>query len=302
MKQKTKEKKERIFEIDLLRCLPIFVVMLYHLCYDFSLIPTIVSNYQEVIWNYPNLDSFLNFAYQTANSSIILDVIAPLVGSIFLFISGISTVFSKNNVKRGFLLLCGSLLVSLTTWLIDFILQQFGSADDVFIGFGILHVMAVSILLYGIFEWIVHRLFHKEIPSIIMLIVGTLILFMGITLRNGVIIGGKEVIWPLDYSYGDPLTQVNHFSYTVFFDSAIGRIGNVVDWWPILPYSGVIYIGMAFGKVLYKDKKSLVPKLNLKVFKPLCFIGRHTIYFYLLHQPIFILILAIVFFALGFRI
>lgn len=302
MKQKTKEKKERVFEIDLLRCLPIFVVMLYHLCYDFSLIPTIVSNYQEVIWNYPNLESFLDFAYQTANSDIILTAIAPLVGSIFLFICGISSVFSKNNIKRGLLLLLGSLIVSLATWLIDFILELSGSNDDVFIGFGILHVMAVSILLYGIIEWVIRKLFHKEIPAILMLIAGTLILFMGIELQNGIFIDGKEILWPIDYSYGDPLKQVDNFTIRVFFDSAIGRIGNVVDWWPILPYSGVIYIGIAFGKVLYKERKSLVPRLNLPIFKPLCFIGRHTIYFYLLHQPVFILVLGIVFLALGFRI
>ena len=34
-KKKKKEKKERIWEIDFIRSIPIILVMLYHLCYYF---------------------------------------------------------------------------------------------------------------------------------------------------------------------------------------------------------------------------------------------------------------------------
>ena len=294
-------KKERIFEIDFLRCLPIFIVMLYHLAYDFSMIPYITSNYTSVIQNYPNLEDFINFCFNITNNDLILEVFAPLVGGLFLFICGISTSFSRNNLRRSLLLLLGSMLISGGTWILNIIFAQTGNNYDVFIGFGILHLMAFSLLIYSVIE-LIFKAFKKQVPAFLMLTLGIIILFAGIILEKGVLINGEETIWPVTYSYGDPIYQIKNFSPTVFLESAIGRVGNTVDWWPMLPYTGVIYIGIAFGKVVYKEKKSVVPFLNFRVLKPFNFIGRHTIYFYLLHQVVFILILGIVFFALGFRI
>lgn len=302
MKEKTENRKERVFEIDLLRAIPIFVVMLYHLCFDFSMIPSVTANYQEMIINYPALGSFIDFSYDIVYSDLILNVFAPLVGGIFLFLAGISSVFTRSDLKRGLLLLIGSLAVSGATWLLDFIFAKLGFEADVFIGWGILHIMCFSILLYALIELFFRKVIKKEVPAFLMLLLGSAILFIGIELNLGIQIGQKEIIWPIDITYGNPISQVEKFGYSVFFQSAIGRLGNTVDFWPIFPYTGVLYLGIAFGKVLYREKKSVIPKLNLRIFKPLCFIGRHTIYFYLLHQVVFILVLAIVFLSLGFRI
>lgn len=294
-------KKERIFEIDFLRCLPIFIVMLYHLAFDFSMVPLVTNNYYSVISNYPNLKNFINFCYQISQSSLIIEVFAPLVGGLFLFICGISTSFSRNNLRRGLLLLVGSLIITSATWILDIILEKTGNSADIFISFGILHLMAISILFYSPLE-LIFKLFKKKVPAFFMLALGIIILMVGIFLNCGIQLSGKEIIWPNYYSYGDPLSQIKQHSAMVFFYSAIGKVGNTVDWWPIFPYAGVIYIGIGIGKILYKEKKSVVPHLNFKILKPFNFIGRHTIYFYLLHQVVFVSILAIVFYCLGFRI
>ncbi len=294
-------KKERIFEIDFLRCLPIFVVMLYHLAFDFSMIPLVTSNYYSVINNYPNLKEFINFCYQISQSSLIINVFAPFVGGLFLFICGISSSFSRNNLRRGLLLLLGSLVITSATWILDIILEKTGNSADIFISFGILHIMAVSILFYSLLEML-FKLFNKKVPAFLILSLGIIILMAGIFLNCGIQLSGKEIIWPNYYSYGNPLSQIKQHSPLVFFYSAIGKVGNTVDWWPIFPYTGVIYIGIGIGKILYKEKKSVVPFLNFKILKPFNFIGRHTIYFYLLHQVVFVLILTIVMFCLGFRI
>lgn len=295
------KKKERIFEIDFLRCFPIIVVMLYHFCYDFAIIPSVTSNYQEVASNYPALDSFIRFTITIFYNDIIMEVIAPLVGGLFIFVAGISCALSRNNIRRGLLMALAAIGISLGTWALDAIFAAAGVSFDVFIGWGVIHLMAFSILFYAFFDWLVKKLTKHSIPALVLLFLGVLILLAGIFLRLGITIDGKTITWPVAYIYGGPLAELE-VSPWAFLLSAIGYYGNTVDFWPILPYTGVLFIGIAFGKILYKEKKSIVPKLYNPVLKPFCFIGRHTIWFYLLHQPIYIVVISLVMLCLGFRL
>lgn len=302
MKEK-KKRKTRVYEIDLLRSLPLFLVLLYHFAFDISMLPVVLSNYIDVIVKYPALDDFVSFCYNIVNNDIILGFIAPFVGSCFLFIAGISTSFSRNNIRRGLLLTLGSLLVSSFTWLCIILMKNlFGEDIDLFITFGIIHLIAFSLLSYAILDWIIKKIFRHDIPSILILALGITVFFIGIMLRRGIQYRGDEIIWPYFYVYGDPITQIQEYGWTVLFESAIGRLGNTIDWWPIFPFAGVLYLGIAFGKALYPEPRSLFAKGNLKIFRPLCFIGRHTIWFYLLQQPVLILVLAIILYNMGFRI
>lgn len=298
-----RKRKDRVYEIDLFRSLPLFLVLLYHFAFDISMLPIVLSNYQEIIVQYPILNDFVCFCYDIVNNDAILEFVAPIVGSCFLFIAGISTSFSRNNIRRGLLLTLGALAISFSTWLAVILLKNLFKEDiDLFITFGILHLIAFSVLSYAILDWIIKKIFRHNIPAILMMAIGISIFFIGIMLRRGIQYQGKEVIWPYFYVSGDPITQIKEFGWTVLLEAAIGRLGNTIDWWPIFPFSGVLYLGIAFGKALYPEHKSLFPKGNLKIFRPLCFIGRHTIWFYLLQQPVLILILAIILFSMGFRL
>jgi len=65
----------------------------------------------------------------------------------------------------------------------------------------------------------------------------------------------------------------------------------MLDYFPILPWFGVVLLGLFAGNMLYKNYKRVFRIRDLSSFFPirqLCFIGRHSLVIYLLHQPILI--------------
>ncbi len=286
-------KKKRIYEVDLLRALPLFLVVLFHLCYDMSILPQLIANYREVVVDYPSLHHLVLFCSDIMTNEIIHDYLVPFFAGMFLFACGVSTVLSRNNLKRALVLCLWSLLLSLGSFLLTDLL-----GTNVFIGWGILHIMAFSILCYSLIEILCRKAFHREVPALLCLGIGILVYLFGLLLRAGFV----GPAWPVLYVRGTLLEwlEVNPLA---FLYSALGYYGNSVDWWPIFPYLGVIFIGIAFGKGLYAEKKeSRLPFLGKKAFKPLLFLGGHTIWVYLLHQPVIIVVLYLVLSSMGFHL
>ena len=294
--------KERIFEVDLLRFIPIILVLLYHFCFDIYAMSFLFSNYSQAMINHPVLKDFSNFCESILFNDVIDKVLVPLFGGMFLFACGVSTALSRNNLKRGLILTIGAMLVSLVTMLITTIGQIFDPSFDVFIGWGVLHLMAFSILLYVAIDWLSLRIFKKEAPAILYFAIGALVLYIGILFRSGYTTSnGLEVSWPMYYVYGGPVNEFNQNHYS-FFLSAIGYLGNAIDWWPILPFMGVVYVGIAFGKIIYGEKKeSIIPFAKGKWTLPITFVGSHTLIIYLGHQIIFLPIILLIYVFMGFR-
>ena len=68
------------------------------------------------------------------------------------------------------------------------------------------------------------------------------------------------------------------------------------DYRPLLPWFGVVLLGIFFGNVVYLAWRGKHPASEMPPYTaPLAFLGRHTLFIYLVHQPVFIAIL----FALG---
>ena len=67
------------------------------------------------------------------------------------------------------------------------------------------------------------------------------------------------------------------------------------DYFPIFPGFGWFLIGAALGKTVYRKKESLLPSVNADFFllRGLRFVGRHSLWFYLLHQPVLFAIIYI---------
>ena len=62
-----------------------------------------------------------------------------------------------------------------------------------------------------------------------------------------------------------------------------------VDYFPLLPWFGVILVGIAVGNFLYKDNKRRFNIPDLSKYKPatiFSWLGQHSLVVYLLHQPI----------------
>ena len=59
------------------------------------------------------------------------------------------------------------------------------------------------------------------------------------------------------------------------------------DYFPLLPYLGYFLLGAVCGKTYYKRRESLFPHFPQLRF--LCLCGRHSLFIYLIHQPLLIL-------------
>lgn len=120
---KTKEKggpDKRIWELDFLRGIALILMVYFHTIYDL-----------KEFYNYPA-------SYSTG----LIFYIGKISAILFMLISGISSSFSQNNLKRGLKVLGIALLITLITHLYNL---------DYGIKFGILHFLGVSMLLSPVF-------------------------------------------------------------------------------------------------------------------------------------------------------
>lgn len=60
------------------------------------------------------------------------------------------------------------------------------------------------------------------------------------------------------------------------------------DYAPLLPWFGVMLVGLFLGKKLPNQRFFIYPMSDYKVFRPLLWLGRHSLLVYMLHQPLFI--------------
>ena len=60
------------------------------------------------------------------------------------------------------------------------------------------------------------------------------------------------------------------------------------DYFPLLPNLGYFLVGAVLGRTVYRKKQTLLPTINPKnpLILALSFCGRHSLWIYLLHQPI----------------
>ncbi|HHV59879.1 MAG TPA: DUF1624 domain-containing protein [Clostridiaceae bacterium] len=126
--------------------------------------------------------------------------------------------------------------------------------------FGVLHFFGASFLLYPLIN---------KIPKNLIPLVGIIIIAAGV-----------------------PVSKIN-VSHNFF--APLGLFNNKFyssDYYPLIPYLGYFMIGIFLGKVLYKDKKSLMP--SIKRDNIINTAGRHSLLLYLVHQPLFILIIYLV--------
>jgi uncharacterized membrane protein len=70
-----------------------------------------------------------------------------------------------------------------------------------------------------------------------------------------------------------------------------------VDYEPVFPWTGIVLFGMGLGEILYPGgmRKFTLPGIPVFFIQPLAFLGRHSLIIYLVHQPLIIVLLAVVF-------
>jgi uncharacterized membrane protein len=131
------------------------------------------------------------------------------------------------------------------------------------VAFGILHLIGASIIL-------AYPLLKFRLPN---LILGLSLIAVGVYMRiEGL---SSESPWLLPFG----VVPENLF---------------MPDYRPLLPWFGVILIGLFAGNVLYGGAKrpAVVAKRAPVVARPLLPLGRNSLFIYLIHQPILIALLA----------
>lgn len=175
-----------------------------------------------------------------------------LVMAGFIGTCGISCSFSRSNLRRGLKLAAIAAAISLVTWLMDCIIGD----SQFFIRFGILHMLAVSIIVY----WLLQRfgVWASLIPGLLIAAAGFFI---------------------------DPYA-IQMSGYIPF---ALGLSVNnpSADYFPLIPWLGWVLICAALGGRLYRHRRSLFPGHGRSpLLHPLIWLGRHALLVYILHQPL----------------
>ncbi len=250
--------QQRVFEIDLIRGFVLVLVILFHLAYDFYIFLGLGA---FSFINHPLFEALLR---------------KPFIG-VLILLSGISCSFSRNNLKRGTRMLFFSAVLTLITYVIDSYIRS-GSG---MIWFNILHVISISTLFYALLDLLTSRRRERtgekaeEGFTVLLLLLGVYIALMSQILFTYPF-ATRPASWLL-LPLGFPPTNI-----------------AMMDYLPLLPWLGIFFIGAAIGRVAYKEKKSrftkVSPKINT-VFKPLVWIGEHSLAVYVLHQPVLLLLI-----------
>ncbi len=173
---------------------------------------------------------------------------------LFVLISGICATLSGNSpLKRGLVVFASGLLVTYVTMFME---QLFGF-KDLHVWFGILHMIGLCMILYTLF---------RKLPFWALALFGAAFLALGFWMQTRTV--------SVDYLFPLGLRSANFY------------VGS--DYFALFPGFGWFLIGAAIGKTAYRRKESLLPKVNADFFllRGLRFVGRYSLWFYLLHQPV----------------
>lgn len=190
---------------------------------------------------------------------------ARLIGGTFTFLLGVALVLSRESalrrgvspyattLKRGLVVLGCGMLITIGTYFF---------VPDEYVRFGILHHAGVAMLLGMLFV---------PLPAALTAALGALIVVAGFS------IGGLRVDHPWFTIVGVPQAGV-----------------GMVDYYPLAPWFGVALLGIAAGHVLYRGgaRQFGLPDLSARPGVPaLRWLGRNSLPFYMLHQPVLLAIL-----------
>ena len=217
--------KQRIQIIDALRGISVVLMVAHHFLYD------CVEFLDAPGWLFSNP---------------VFDILHYVFAGLFIFLSGISSRFSRGNIKRGIKVIIVAAAITLVTYLIDMPIV-----------FGVLHLLGFSMLFFGLTRRLWDAIPKIAAPFIyIAAIVGGALATARIPLKS-------EYIWMFGW------TQPDFVSF---------------DYFPILPWLFVFLLGTWAGYYIKENKlpgrfyKATVP------FFPS--VGRKALLIYILHQPV----------------
>ncbi len=190
---------------------------------------------------------------------------------IILFgVSGICAGFSKNVLRRGAtLFLMGELLTIGTAILMP---------EDVIV-FGVLSCFGSIMLIYGVIAPLV-----KKLPNVAVFVVFTLLTVVFFDFSR------SETLFLLVTKIQLELPDNINYLYPIGITASGFRSA---DYFPLVPYGFVFLAGTALSDVV---KSGQMPEFFYKSKLPVInFLGKHSLWAYIIHQPVFMLITYLIF-------
>ncbi len=192
----------------------------------------------------------------------LFDFIQNNGGVIFVVLSGMCVTLGSKSAKRGAIVFCCGLLITAVTvgmWKLGF------AGKSILIQFGVLHLLGVCMLL-----WPVYRRFPLWLTAIF----GVVIVIAGYWMHDLTV--SSQWLFPLGLK-------------------APGFASS--DYFPLFPHLGWFMLGTVLGRTVYREKKTLLPRVNAQAapVRFFCFCGRQSLWIYLLHQPVCYGIVALLF-------
>jgi len=245
------KKKNRAFELDLLRGIAILVMLWHHTAYDL-----------RYIFNY-DIFEFIG------NGRWFWGMFHPFFLSLFIGISGVCCQFSRNNFRRAIKMIIVAVVFSAVSITADHFLDL-GCA----VYFNVLHVIAVGTLLFAIFDHVEQKKTGSRDSR-----GGNMVLFV-ILLVFFIL---SRAVPYYDYYFKTPWVMI------LGLDPADGYMITVGDVCGLVPWLGVFFFGVMLGRIVYREKTTFfpnAPKAVRAISRPIEWVGRHSLIIYFLHQPV----------------
>ncbi len=186
---------------------------------------------------------------------------------ILFAVSGICTAFSRDIIKRGAVIyIMGSGLT---------IVSNLFAGDNAFV-FGVLSFFGMMMIISGLIKPITDKIDWRVFLAVSILLY---IVFFDFVREQGTL---HLIFTDLKI----PLPRDRLYIYPIGITSSYFRS---LDYFPLVPNGFVYLAGLALAKPV-KDR--LLPKAfygEIKL-KAINFIGRHSLIFYIVHQPVFLLL------------
>lgn len=247
------DKKQRVWEVDFLRGLMILLVVWDHTMNDIRV--DAGGNYKTAFFQ-----TLYDFSC-SYSSGALRAVCQPAVVVLFIFTAGLSCSFSRNNFRRCLKLMGASVFFTLGGFAVSLILKR-----HMIVYFNVIHVIALSVFLWCIIDWIWSKCvknWQKCIFAAVMTAVTVTVFAVGYC--------AKREPWTSENSHWFFLAQHTGEAY--------GRFTSL-DYRTFFPDFAWFLLGAFLGRVLYREKRSLLPYVNPKYVRFITACGRKTLIIY----------------------
>ena len=242
--QKTAPSRRRICLMDEVRGFAVLCMVVHHALYS-------IGYLFDVAWGRTLFD--------------VLAVFSPFFATLFVMISGVSSQLSRSNLARGGKLLLISVAMTAVTLI---------AMPSQAIWFGVLHMLAVSMLVYGLLQKSLRR-----VPLGVGLAACAVLFFLTAGLHFGLypyvgVPGVPALQWDAYHPAGKWLFPFG--IRTLTFASS--------DYYPIFPWIFAFFAGGFLGRFAASER---LPQWVYPSRAPFfSWIGKHALWIYILHQPI----------------